>query len=128
MRLDAVGAFVDRQDARIAQVLGSAGLLDEAHAAVDLHAERGDSMATFGAPALHDRRQQVDRAPVERCARRRRANVACGPGCRARRQMRAPGLGQRLHLQQHAPHVRVVDDRGGRPGCPGTEPCTRSRA
>ena len=35
-RLDAVGALVDRRDADVAVVLGDAGLLDEAHAAVDL--------------------------------------------------------------------------------------------
>ncbi len=35
-RLDAVGAFVDRGDARVAIVLGGASFLDEAHTAVDL--------------------------------------------------------------------------------------------
>ena len=38
--LDAGRAFVDRDDARVAVVLRGAGLLDEAHAAVHLHAER----------------------------------------------------------------------------------------
>ena len=41
-------------------VLGGAGLLDEAHAAMDLHAGRGDLVAEVGEPRLHDRNQQVD--------------------------------------------------------------------
>ena len=56
--LDAVGALVDRQDARVAIVLGGAGLLDEAHAAVDLHADGGDLAADVGGEGLGDGRQQ----------------------------------------------------------------------
>src|SRR6202008_1634084 len=48
-RLDAGGALVDGGDARVAQVLRRAGLLDEAHAAVHLHAERGDRDDGLGA-------------------------------------------------------------------------------
>src|SRR3546814_19645787 len=59
-RLDAVGALVDRQDAGVAVVLRGAGLLDEAHAAVHLHAERGDLAGGVGAPGLHNRNQQVE--------------------------------------------------------------------
>ena len=58
--LDAGGALVDRGDARVAQVLRGARLLDEAHAAVHLDAERGDLDAGFGGPALHHRDQEVD--------------------------------------------------------------------
>ena len=57
-RLDAVGAFVDLGDAGVAIELRGAGLLDEAHAAVDLHAERGDLGADVGRECLGDRRQQ----------------------------------------------------------------------
>ena len=59
--LDGGGAFVDRGDAGVAQMLGGAGLLDEAHAAMDLDAGRGDLDRIFGAPALDDGDQQVDR-------------------------------------------------------------------
>jgi hypothetical protein len=52
--LHAVGALVDRRDAGVAVVLGRAGLLDEAHAAVHLHAERGDLHAHVGGPGLGD--------------------------------------------------------------------------
>jgi hypothetical protein len=71
VRLDAGGAFVDRGDARVAQVLRGARLLDEAHAAVDLDAERGDLDAVLGGPALHHRDQQVDQR-LARAARSRR--------------------------------------------------------
>ena len=56
--LDAVGALVDRRDARIAQVLRRAGLLDIAHAAMDLHAEGRDLDADIGREGLGDRREQ----------------------------------------------------------------------
>ena len=61
-RLDAVGALVDRRDAGVAQMLRRAGLLDEAHAAMDLHAERGDLDADVGRQGLGDRGQQRRRA------------------------------------------------------------------
>ena len=57
-RLDAVGAFVDRKDPGIAQVLGGAGLLDEAHAAVHLNADRGHLDGNVTRECLGHRRQQ----------------------------------------------------------------------
>ena len=51
-RLDAVGALVDRGDTGVAEMLRSAGLLDEAHAAVDLHTDGGELDTHVGAPAL----------------------------------------------------------------------------
>ena len=57
-RLDAVGAFVDRRDPRIAIKLRRAGFLDEAHAAMHLHAERSDLDADVGGKRLGDRREQ----------------------------------------------------------------------
>ena len=56
----AVGAFIDRRDAGVAEMLGGAGFLDEAHAAMNLHASRGDLDRALGAPALHHRDQQID--------------------------------------------------------------------
>ena len=58
-RLDAVGALVDRRDAGVAIMLGGAGLLDIAHAAMDLDAEAGHLDADVGAIGLDQRRQQV---------------------------------------------------------------------
>src|SRR5215468_9260803 len=57
-RLDAVRSLVDRRDARIAQMLCGAGLLHVAHAAVHLHAERGDLVAYIGGECLGDRGEQ----------------------------------------------------------------------
>ena len=58
--LDAVGALVDLGDLGVAVVLGDAGLLDVAHAAVDLDADRRDLLGPVGAEALHQRREQLD--------------------------------------------------------------------
>ena len=58
-RLDAVGALIDRRDAGVAIEARRAGLLDEAHAAMHLHAERGYLDAGIGGERLGDRRQQV---------------------------------------------------------------------
>src|SRR6185437_910507 len=59
VRLDAGGAFVDRRDARVARELRSARLLDEAQAAVNLHAEVRDLLRDLRAPALDDRDHQL---------------------------------------------------------------------
>ena len=59
VRLDAGGALVDGRDAHVAHVLRGARLLDEAHAAVHLHADGGDLVADLGAPALDDRCQEL---------------------------------------------------------------------
>ena len=48
MRLDAVGALVDRGDPGVAIVLRGAGLLDVAHTAMHLDAERGDLVGDVG--------------------------------------------------------------------------------
>jgi hypothetical protein len=42
VRLDRGGAFIDRQNARVAVVLSRARFFDEAHAAMHLHAEARD--------------------------------------------------------------------------------------
>src|SRR5690606_8216241 len=46
--LDAVSAFVDRSDARIAQKRSRAGFFDEAHAAMHLHADGSDLNTDIG--------------------------------------------------------------------------------
>ena len=60
VRLNAGRALVYRGDARIAEVLRRAAFFDEAHAAVDLHARRGDLDRLLRAPSLHDGRQEIE--------------------------------------------------------------------
>src|SRR5271168_429932 len=57
-------SLIDRRDARVAQILRGAGLLDEAHSAMHLHPERGYVDPELGAPALEHRGQQVDPLPM----------------------------------------------------------------
>ncbi len=90
-RLDAVGALVDRRDARVAEHLRRAGLLDVAHAAMDLDAERGDLDADVGGERLGDRRQEL--------AARLIADVE---GERAGIADAARRVGQRAHRHQRA--------------------------
>ena len=108
--LDAGGAFVDCRDAGIAQVLRGAGFLDEAHAAVHLHAGRCDLDRLLGAPAFDDRREQIEHGLVLHAL----GFVGMQQGFiqMSRRQSGqcTHGLGLRLHAHQHAAHVRVMDD------------------
>ena len=53
-----LAALVDRGDAQIPDVAAGAGLLDEAHAAVNLHPKRRRFVADVGREDLGDRRQQ----------------------------------------------------------------------
>ena len=112
-------------------MLGGAGLLDEAHAAVDLHAERGDLDADVGATrpwrsgsagrrARWPRVAGVSPVALRESMRRRR---------RSRQIARAASV-LRPHRQQHAAHVGVADDRHRSPLArrPMRVPCTRSRA
>ena len=86
-------------------MLGGAGFLDEAHAAMDLDAEAGHLDADIGAIGLDQRRQQVGAG-----ARRRIAKAgAVGLAGRVIGQ-RPGGLGERLHPEQHPAHVGEFDD------------------
>ena len=97
--LDAVGAFVNRRDARVAVKLRGAALLDEAHATVNLHAEARDFDAEIGAPGFGDRRQQIF-ARLVTSVGRDGAGVADG----------AARLDLGAHQGEHTPDVWVVDD------------------
>ncbi len=55
-RLDAVGAFVEHGDARVAHELLHAPFADVAVAAENLHAEIGDGEGVVGEHRLDDRR------------------------------------------------------------------------
>ncbi len=115
VRLDAGGTFVDRRDLRVAQVLSGTGFLDVAHAAMHLHADRGDGDARLGTPALDHRDHQIDEGLI--------AFAGFGVGVMHRRIVRSrdhvgqrPGrFGVGLHGHQHAAHVGMLDDRHFRP-------------
>ena len=90
-RLNAVGALVDRGDARVAIKLRRTGFLDEAHAAMHLHAERGYFDADIARKRFGEWREQRSarmrrpRAPPCRCrARRDRAPARSRSRCCAR--------------------------------------------
>ncbi len=91
-------------------MLRRAGLLDEAHAAMHLDADRGDLDAEIGGPCLDHGNEQIDAALL------RRADVTVGmmartvDGAGGVIGERAHRLGLRAHRQQHAPDVGVMDD------------------
>ena len=108
-RLDTVGALINRGDAHIAQVLCGARLLDVAHAAVNLHPQRGQLLTHFRQPALDHRNHQVDAELLPRTVVLR-PTVGQVHGDRLGVDKGAHGLDQGFHGQQHAPHIRVFDD------------------
>ena len=109
--LNAVGAFIDRRDPRIAKQLRRAGFLDIAHAAMHLHAERGDLVGDVGRKRLGHRREQ--RSLLMRGVARGVVSAAFAAIDRHRGGVTdgARGLRERAHGQQHAPHVGMGDDR-----------------
>ena len=105
-RLNAVGALVDRGDARVAIKLRRAGFLDEAHAAMHLHAERGHFDADIAGKGFGERREQ--RSARMRGLARRLVGAALGAVERQRGRVAdaARGLRQGAHGHQHALDVR----------------------
>ena len=116
--LDTVGALVDRGDAGVAIVLGRAGLLDEAHAAVHLHAHGGDLDAYVSRPGLGDGGQQLG-PRLGRISLCLAVGMPGDVGQDARGQAdRARRLSLGLHQHQGAAHVGVaIDHAVGVPGC-----------
>ncbi len=90
--LDAIGAFIDRGNARIAPMLRGAGFLDEAHAAMDLHAEASDFDPDIGPPCLDQRSQHFAARPRSRVAQRAPVDLA-----RSIIEQRPRAFGHRLH-------------------------------
>ncbi len=92
-------------------MLRRAGLLDEAHAAMDLDAQRGNLGADIGGERLGDRREECG-ALVGRLAG---GGITGEMGAierdRGRKADGARRPGERAHGQQHAPHVHMGDDR-----------------
>ena len=107
--LDAVGALVDRRDARVAIMLRGAGFLDEAHPAMDLHAEAGDLAADVGRVGLGERDEDVGAARGGFVAELAEVGLR-----RCIIDQRARGLGLRAHPPQHPLDVGVVLDRDRR--------------
>ena len=109
-RLDAVGAFIDRRNAGVAIEARRPGLLDEAHAAMHLDAERAHRDAGVGGESLGDRRQQIGTfLPVDGCIALAHMRHVDRMGERV--AYRARNAGQRLHGEQVALDVGMVDDR-----------------
>ena len=113
-RLDAVGAFVEHGDARIAHELLHAVLGDVAVAAEHLLRRHGVGEAGVGQHAFDHRREQahqiVGSLPRLGVAGAMR-DVAIE---RDPQHQRARGFVEGAHRHQHAAHVGMHDDRVGR--------------
>ena len=94
-------------------MLSGTGFLDVAHTAMHLHTQRGYLLRHFGTPALDDRRQQCRTRLLGRflfSGLRLHGKIEAATGIIGDG---ATGFGQRLHGQQHAPHIGMADDRTG---------------
>jgi len=101
--LDAIGALINRGNAGIAQHLGSAGILNKAHAAMHLHAEGCGFHPAIRGPSLQHRDQE--RQPR---AGRFIAHQLSAVRSDGRFQHDQPrGERGRAHFHQHARHIRV---------------------
>ena len=92
-------------------MLGGAGFLDEAHAAVDLDADRGVLDAKVGAPGLDHGGQQVGQRLALGGLGRVRVLLGDVEGGHRVICQRAGGFGLGPHGHQHPAHVGVPDDR-----------------
>ncbi len=103
-------------------MLRRAGLLDEAHAAMDLHARGRDLDPEICRPRLDHGDEQVDAALLR--GARLGIGVMARPvdGAGGVVGERAHRLGLRAHRQQHTPDVGVVDDGIGVTGGRGDRP------
>ena len=114
-RLDAAGALVELGDAGIAHQLLHARLANVAVPAEALQAEVHALEAGIGEVRLDHRRQQRDQ--VLGVAARVRIRVLAREVDLQRRPHgeRAGAFAEGAHRHQHPPHIRVDDDRIGRP-------------
>ena len=94
-------------------MLRGARLLDEAHAAMHLHTGVRDLLRSFGAPTLDDRNHELGERLVALARFRIRMRVRVVERAGGDVGQRAHRLGLRAHRQQHAPHVRVLDNGRG---------------
>ena len=109
--LNTVGAFVNRGDASIAIMLSDTSLFDKSHTTVNLHCDTREFNTHVGAPTLRHRRQQ------SRQVRCRFAFNGVGMMLRNIKACSIP-IGHatqcfegRLHREQHALHIWVINDR-----------------
>ena len=110
VRLNCGGALVDRQNPRVAVVLGGAGFFDEAHTTVYLYAGRCNIHRHLGRPALHDRHHELVESQIcffsglIRVVMRSVESRCCDIGqCTC-------GLGLRTHAHQHTTYIRMMND------------------
>ena len=92
-------------------MLCGTSLFHVAHATMHLYPGRRYVDANLGAPALDHRNHQLDKSHVllaHGCVRVPERFVV---RCRHHIGQRPTRLGQRLHAHQHAPHIRMHDDR-----------------
>ena len=89
-------------------MLGSPGLLDEAHAAVYLHPEAGYFATHIGGVGLCQRRQEIN--PLLGAARPEMGPVEF---THSRVDQRTNGLCLRLHPHDHAPYIGMFDNGNG---------------
>ncbi|MNS66040.1 hypothetical protein D3C72_992340 [compost metagenome] len=111
-RLNAVGAFIDHGDARIAQILRGGEVLGVARAAVDLHGQRGDVEALVGQIGFQHGRDQAH--VVLGLGRRGLVRGLLQVGLQGGPQDEgAAAFDEGLGLHQHPAHVGVDHDGVG---------------
>src|SRR5581483_7442641 len=110
LRLDPVRALVDARDAAVAHELLDEELAAVAVAAEDLHGDGADLEARLAAVGLADRREERGARRVLLARRAVRAALAVELARRVEEDG-AVRLRLRLALEEHAAHVRVLDDR-----------------
>ena len=91
-------------------MLRGAGLLNEAHAAVNLDAERGDLAADIRAEGLGDRGQEPGEGVIALALGFVRRMIEEIDRPRRRETDRAGCRGHAFHGHEHAAHVRMLDD------------------
>ena len=115
-RLDVVRAFVDAEDLRVAAVLLDREVARVAHAAQHLDRRFADAERLVRRVRLAERRQKLDLSELVGRGRvvlagQRVVPVHVHGGLR---DQRADAFHARLHVEQHAAHVGVLDDRHAR--------------
>src|SRR3569833_1121868 len=111
VRLDTRGAFINGGDASITHILGGARLFNESHATVNLHTDRRNLVAGFGAPSFDDGEQQVAtrlRGGALLLIRVVAGEIQLMSGVY---RVSAACFGRGLHRQEHPFDVRVMNNR-----------------
>ena len=110
--LDRRGAFVDGKNPCVTVILGRAGFLDEAHAAVHLHPQAGNLDPHFSAVALDERHQEFVEnliLPADLLILVVMRHVV---GRGAHHGHGAAAFDVSTHGHEHAAHIGMVNDGG----------------